>query len=107
MAEDALASDLASLAAIARGGSLDMRPVLLRVRTDLFLVAPTRPRDLLRAFASLATGLIPVVPLDTVAIVARKLAPHPETPMEVIECLLSRGGEAAEITLSLSPQLPR
>jgi uncharacterized protein (DUF2336 family) len=101
------APDLTSLAALARDGSVDIRPVLLRVRTDLFLTAPSRSRDLLESFTALASALIPTVDIDTVATVARKLAPHRETPMAVIEALLECGGEIAEIVLSLSPLIPR
>jgi uncharacterized protein (DUF2336 family) len=99
--------DLSSLAALARDGSVDIRPVLLRVRTDLFLAAPSRSRDLMESFAALATALIPSVDVDTLATIARKLAPHPETPMAIIEALLSCGGEIAEIVLALSPHIPR
>src|SRR5262245_33022586 len=99
--------DLSSLAALARDGSVDIRPVLLRVRTDLFLTAPSRSRDPLESFAALATALIPSVDADTLATIARKLAPHPETPMAIIEALLSCGGEIAEIVLALSPHIPR
>ena len=107
MSEDTLAPDLSSLAAIARDGNLDMRPVLLRVRTDLFLAAPSRSPELIDSFTALACGLIPIVAPGTVALVAKKLAAYPDTPLEVIECLLGRGGEIAEIVLSASPHLPR
>jgi uncharacterized protein (DUF2336 family) len=101
------APDLSSLAALARDGTVDIRPVLLRVRADLFLTAPSRSRDLLESFSALATALIPAVDADTLATIARKLAPHRETPMAIIEALLERGGEIAEIVLSLSPHIPR
>jgi uncharacterized protein (DUF2336 family) len=99
--------DLTSLLALARDGQLDVRPVLLRVQTDLFLTAPSRPAEMLRAFESLATGLIPLVDIETAAIVARKLAPHLDTPRPVIDAFIARAAEIAEIVLALTPHFDR
>lgn len=107
MALDPLAPDLSGLAALARDGRLDVRPILLRVHTDLFLTAPSRTPEMLRSFAALASGLIPVVDADTAVIVARKLAPSPDTPAAVIEALLARGDEVTDVTLTLSPHMGR
>ncbi|MDJ1159050.1 DUF2336 domain-containing protein [Chelatococcus sp. SYSU_G07232] len=98
--------DLSGLAALARAGDIDIRPVLLRVQTDLFLAAKARPPEAVAAFRALATGLIPVVDAGTLAVVAQKLAPHPDTPEAVIEALARAGGRAEEIVLALTPNLP-
>ena len=47
-----------------------MKPVLLRVQTDLFRAAPVRDVATIRAFESLACGLIPTVDSATAEIVA-------------------------------------
>ncbi len=99
--------DLSGLEALAREGQLDVRSVLLRVQTDLFLTAPSRPPDMVRAFEALATGLIPVSDIDSVAVAARKLAPHPDTPLPVLDALLARAPEIAEIVLLLMPGFDR
>lgn len=107
MVLDPLAPDLSGLAELARGGHLDVRPVLLRVHTDLFLTAPSRPPELLRSFAALATGLIPVVDSETAGVVARKLAPEPDTPLAVLDALMARDSDLVEVVLALSPRLDR
>ncbi|GLS44831.1 hypothetical protein [Methylobacterium brachythecii] len=86
--------DLTGLIELSRDPGLDLKPVLLRVQTDLFLAAPIRDRAVLSSFASLATGLISTVDDETVLTVARKLARCPETPQPVLAALAARGGEA-------------
>src|SRR6185295_12582901 len=56
---------------------------------------------------ALATGLIPLVDIETAATVARKLAPHPQTPRPVLDALLARAPEIAEIVLALTPHFDR
>ena len=88
------AADLSGLASLARDPRLDLRPVLLRVQTDLFLAAPTRDPAMTAAFEALACGLLPALDDTAAARLARKLAPHPESPARVLELLVERGGEA-------------
>jgi hypothetical protein len=86
--------DLSSLASLARSQDLDLRPVLLRVHTDLFVAAPSRDRTTIEAFEALALGFLPIVDDATAAIVAHKLAPITDTPVRILDALLQRGGEA-------------
>jgi hypothetical protein len=97
--------DLSGLAALARDPRLDLKPVVLRVQTDLFAAAPARDAAGLREFESLALGLIPTVDPATAAIVARKLGPLPDVPETVLAALARRGGEARGAVLTLVPHL--
>lgn len=93
------APDVTGLIELSRDPQLDLKPVILRVQTDLFLAAPIRDRAALTAFESLATGLIPTVDADTALSVARKLGPFPETPQAVLACLAARGGAVCEAVI--------
>ncbi len=99
------APDLSGLIELSRDPQLDLKPVILRVQTDLFLAAPIRNRDNLEAFEALSTGLIPIVDDETATIVAEKLAPFAETPEGVLVALAARGGESGRIVLTTVPKL--
>jgi hypothetical protein len=86
--------DLSCLASLGRNQDVDVRPVLLRVHTDLFAAAASRDRAAVEAFEALALGFLPVVDDATAAIVARKLAPVADTPASILDALVQRGGEA-------------
>lgn len=102
-AEDA--PDLSGLIELSRVEHLDLKPVILRVRTDLFLQAAPRDRAGIEAFASLACGLIPTVDDETALVVARKLAPCSATPESVLVRLAERGGPVRDAVVSLVPTL--
>lgn len=91
--------DLSCLASLARNRTLDVRPVLLRVHTDLFVTAPSRDRTTIEAFEALALGFLPTVDDATAAIIAHKLAPISDTPAKIIDALIQRGGEARKAIL--------
>ncbi|MGF3021513.1 DUF2336 domain-containing protein [Methylobacterium aquaticum] len=97
--------DLSGLLDLARDRRLDMKPVLLRVQTDLFRAAPVRDVATIRAFESLACGLIPTVDSATAEIVAQKLAPLADTPQSVLTLLAAHGGGARDAVIALSPVL--
>lgn len=99
------APDLSGLIELSRDPHLDLKPVILRVQTDLFLTAPVRDRAALEAFASLAGGLIPTVDDETAEIVARKLSPFAETPELILVRLAARGGAIRDIVLTHAPGL--
>ncbi|WP_449410176.1 hypothetical protein [Methylobacterium komagatae] len=104
-ASDAL-PDLSGILDLSRIEQQDLKPVILRVQTDLYLRAQRRDRRVRETFASLACGLIPIVDDETVAAVSEKLRDHPETPAAVLAALAAREmrhetGEAAE-----EPSLP-
>ncbi len=89
-ASDAL-PDLSGLLELSRIEQLDLKPVVLRVQTDLYLRAPPPGPAVRETFTSLACGLIPTVDQETLRVVAEKLATHPETPPAVLEALAARG----------------
>ncbi|KOX56130.1 hypothetical protein ADL19_10545 [Streptomyces purpurogeneiscleroticus] len=97
--------DLSGLLELSRIENLDLKPVILRVQTDLFVRAAARDRTEIEIFESLACGLIPTVDEETARVVARKLAPCPETPPAVLEALALRGGEARDAVVELAPTL--
>src|SRR3954462_5617240 len=97
--------DLSGLTSLARDPRLDLRSVLLRVQTDLFLATPTRTAAMVDAFESLACGLLPTVDDTLAARIARKLAPCADTPDAVIAALAARGGEAEYIVIATAPRL--
>ncbi len=97
--------DLSGLAALARDPRLDLKPVVLRVQTDLFASTPARDAGALREFESLALGLIPTVDATTAGIVARKLSPLSHAPDSVLAALARCGGEARDAVLTLAPRL--
>ncbi len=99
------APDLSGLIELSRLDTLDLKPVILRVQTDLFLSAPFRDRKTLEAFEALAGGLIPIVDEETAEIVARKLAAFPETPPGVLAILAARGGAVRDAVIAQAPAL--
>lgn len=99
-------SDLSGLLRLARSRDLDLRPVILRVQTDLFVSATARDRALIESFEALANGLIPTVDDETAAIVAAKLAPVADTPQSVLASLAARGGAVRRAVIERAPALP-
>ncbi|GJE28619.1 hypothetical protein [Methylobacterium organophilum] len=100
--EDA-APDLSGLIELSRDPALDLKPVVLRVQTDLFVAAPHRDRVTLQSFSALATGLIPIVDEETALIVAHKLRACPDTPETVLEALAARGGAIRDAVRAPAP----
>jgi hypothetical protein len=99
-------SDLSGLLALSRRSDLDLRPVILRVQTDLFVAAGHRDPASIAAFEALAGGLLPAVDDDTAAVVARKLAPVRDAPESILALLAARGGEARRAVVERAPSLP-
>src|SRR3954452_300485 len=95
-------ADLSGLVALAQHRELDLRPIILRVQTDLFVAAQARDRAMVEAFEALACGLLPTVDDETATLVAAKLAPVEDTPETVVHCLARRGGEPLRLVLELS-----
>ncbi|MFY9289911.1 MAG: hypothetical protein WAP03_04305 [Methylorubrum rhodinum] len=87
--------DLSGLIELSRDPALDLKPVILRVQTDMFVAAPSRDRAMIHAFESLAAGLIPTVDEATAAIVADKLGGCPDLPEAVRAALATRGLDVA------------
>jgi len=98
-------SDLSGLVALAQARALDLRPVILRVQTDLFVTAPVRDTATIESFAALACGLVPLVDRATAATLARKLAPLRDTPESVLRRLSGHSAEACCAVVALAPSL--
>jgi hypothetical protein len=100
------AEDLSGLTSLARDPRLDLRNVLLRVQTDLFLATRTRTPATIEAFEALACGLLPIADETLAARLARKLAPCADTPDAVIAALADRGKEARHVVVASAARLP-
>lgn len=97
--------DLSGLVSLAQERALDLRPVILRVQTDLFVTAPVRDGPTIEAFGALACGLLPLVDGATAASIARKLAPLSDTPENVLRLLVRHSPEACCAVVALAPSL--
>jgi hypothetical protein len=104
---DLFPPELDALAAMARDEGLDMKPVLLRVLTDLFVATQAHSLDEVAQFRDIAGLLCEQVDQDTAAIVACKLAEYPHTPPGVGQALVRRGDDASRIVLADAIWLPR
>jgi uncharacterized protein (DUF2336 family) len=99
--------ELQGLVAIAREQGLDMKPILLRVLTDLYVAADHHTADEVTQFEDIAGTLAGQVDRDAALIAACKLAAYPATPMAVGEAFVARGDDAARIILADAAWLPR
>ncbi|WP_406856839.1 DUF2336 domain-containing protein [Alsobacter sp. KACC 23698] len=98
--------ELHGLLAIAREEGLDMKPVLLRVLTDLYVSTPAHTSDEAAQFREIAGTLVQQVDGDTALVVACKLAGYAQTPVEVGAAFLARGDDSARILLADARWLP-
>ncbi|PSC04543.1 hypothetical protein SLNSH_13690 [Alsobacter soli] len=92
--------ELHGLLAIAREEGLDMKPVLLRVLTDLYIAVPAHSSDEVAQFREIAGTLAAQVDTETAMVVACKLAGYAHTPHEVGEAILDRGDDSSRILLA-------
>ena len=99
--------ELQGLVAIAREQGLDMKPILLRVLTDLYVAADHHTPDEVVQFQDIAGTLAGQVDRDSALIAACKLAGYPGTPVAVGEAFVARGDDAARIILADADWLPR
>ncbi|MFZ4530364.1 MAG: DUF2336 domain-containing protein [Alsobacter sp.] len=99
--------ELRGLLAIAREEGLDMKPVLLRILTDLYVATPAHSPDEIAQFREIAGTLIPEVDKETALIVACKLAEYPATPLSVGQALIERRDDSSRIILADAAWLPR
>lgn len=98
--------ELHGLLAIAREEGLDMKPVLLRVLTDLYISVPVHSSDEAAQFCEIGGTLAGQVDLDTALVVACKLAGYPGTPVEVGNAILARNDDASRILLADARWMP-
>ncbi|MCB8820084.1 DUF2336 domain-containing protein [Microvirga rosea] len=80
-------------------GATDSRAALLVLNAELFAAAPTRDREIVETFESLALGFIPRMDHATLVRLARILAPCEDTPPAVLERLLRHSSETRSIVL--------
>ena len=104
---DHLPDELRGLAALAERKDLDLRPVLLRVLTDLFIGRTHHAPDDIRQYEAVAEGLIRQSDESVRAVVAEKLADYAQAPESVLEALISFGGSGATPILRRSITLSR
>ncbi|MCI4680541.1 DUF2336 domain-containing protein [Rhodoblastus acidophilus] len=86
---------LRDLAASAEANPEEMRPVLLRVTTDLFALRPLHTSEEIRLYEEMAGQLIDNADETTLTNVARKLGRCLDAPPALIQRIRARGGEPA------------
>lgn len=86
---------LRDLAASAEANPSEMRPVLLRVTTDLFALNPHHTEEEIRLYAEMTDKLLDDADEPTLTIVARKLSRCADAPSDVLRRIRARGGEPA------------
>lgn len=92
---DELTARLRELAASAQARPESVRPVLLRVIADLFVLHPRHNREDIRLFEDMAANLVAEADEASLTVVARKLAEAPDAPESVLALIRARGGAAA------------
>jgi uncharacterized protein (DUF2336 family) len=98
---------LRELAASSDSKPAEMRPVQLRVITDLFALHRLHTIDELRLYEEMAGKLIAAAGESVLVHVARKLSRCPDAPAGVLERIRARGGEPARELLLKSPLIER
>jgi hypothetical protein len=89
-AGDMVHADLATLAHLAREGSLDLSAVTLRVRTDLLLSSPQPQDDDIKSYTEFALAVLPTLGERDLGIIGNKLAAWPLTPPILTSALAGR-----------------
>ena len=90
---------------LARRNGVDIRPILVRVLTDLYIQKPFHTPDEEIHYAELVSRLLDAVDLPTRAIVASKLAGYAAAPRAIVQRLARDAIEVAEPILRNSPTL--
>ena len=85
-----LPAHLRTLADLGLSGDLNMRPVLFRVVCDLFLLKQHHSRDEVLQFEEMALRMMPGLDDALLAVVAARVAAHPDTPGSVLRQFLAR-----------------
>ncbi|MGO4572834.1 hypothetical protein [Microvirga sp. 2TAF3] len=84
----------------------DARAALLTVNAEMFVAAPTRDREIIETFETLALGFLPRMDHDTLVTVARILAPCEDTPASILDHLVRHSPETRDIVLGQTAYLP-
>jgi len=96
---------LRRLAALGSRDDIDLRPVLLRVATDLFVMKDHHAPEEMRQFQEIALHMLDHVDGETRVAIAGKLATHGGAPAAIVERLIACGGETAAVLLEKSRAL--
>lgn len=96
---------LRDLAASADSKPAEMRPVLLRVITDLFVLHAHHTPQELRLYEEMAGKLVDDADEATLTLVARKLARCADSPASVMKTIRARGGAPANEILLVDAQI--
>src|SRR5215470_12570713 len=96
-------SDLDSLIGLSRYDGVDIRPTLLRVLTDIYVLKPFHSPDEERHFTELALRLIDGVDLLTRKAVADRLIRYPAAPLVVIRHLARDIVQFATLSMRQQP----
>lgn len=88
-------SNLDGLIGLSRQHGVDIKPTLLRVLTDLYILKPIHSPDEASQFTALALRLVDAVDAGTRAIVKQKLAAYGNAPDEVMRHLFGDEFESA------------
>ena len=96
---------LQDLAASAQANPAEMRPILLRVTTDMFILHAEHSGEEIRLYEEMAQKLIDDADSATLAVVARKLAHCADAPSSVLNRIRAKGGEAAREIVQFSRQI--
>lgn len=98
-------ADLEDVLDLGDGNGIDMRPILLRVLTDLYLQRATHTPEDEHYYTELVLRLIEAADVSDRAALAARLAPHPSAPARVIERLARDVLDVAAPVLKHSPRL--
>jgi hypothetical protein len=93
-------------ATVERERRADARARLFDLHVELFVNAPARDRETIRAFEALALGFMPQLGATALSRAARTLAPCEDTPPAVLGSLFRRSAETRSSVLELAPVLP-
>ena len=97
-------ADLEDVLDLGDGNGIDMRPILLRVLTDLYLQRATHTPEDEHYYTELVLRLIEAADVSDRAALAARLAPHPSAPARVIERLARDVLDVAVPVLKHSPR---
>ena len=105
--EDRLPDALQGLVALGARGDVNIRPILVRVLTDMFVAKGHHSADEVKQYCEIASHMLRNMDLDTCRIVAHKLARFEHSPKPILDLLIAKGGAPAEIILTQARGLTR
>jgi uncharacterized protein (DUF2336 family) len=96
---------LRDLAASSDSRSGEMRPILLRVATDLFALHQRHTPQEIRLYEEMADRLVADADEDSLTLVAHKLARCPDAPASILRRIRARGGAPEVEILRADPRI--